>query len=236
MAPEQVLGSTVGPRADLYTLGVVLHELLSGSVPFSGGSALGVLHRHLNEAPLPLRQVRPEVPEPLEALVLRLLAKDPLHRPADAQEVYLALAPLLPGPAAPGVPAFGGPMDPTRPFRHPSAPWLQARRSPLPPTRREDVAGAVDEARRLLAEGRVGAAVQILGRALPVAAAVHGEDSVVVRMLRKQYAATLMEDGQFRLALPELQRLAEQRAAEAGPTDPQLLRLRADAAHCLAHL
>lgn len=232
MAPEQVLGAEVGPQADLYTLGVVLHELLSGSVPFSGGSALGVLHRHLNEAPLPLRRLRPEVPAPLEDLVLRLLAKDPRDRPADAQEVYRALAPLLPTPATTDAPGPGGPMDPTRPFRQPSAPWPEPRRSPPQPGPREQVAAAVDEVRRLLGEGRIGPAVDILGAALPVAVAVHGRDSVVVRMLRKQYAATLMEDGRYHLALPELRLLAEQRTADAGPTDPQALRFRAEAAYC----
>ena len=65
MAPEQAMDGTVGPRTDLYALGAVLHELLSGSVPFPGSSALGVLHRHLYEPPLPLRRLRPEVPEPL---------------------------------------------------------------------------------------------------------------------------------------------------------------------------
>ncbi|MGG8409343.1 serine/threonine-protein kinase, partial [Streptomyces sp. 12297] len=116
MAPEQAMGGAVGPYTDLYALGVVLHELLSGSVPFAGSTALGVLHRHLYEAPLPVRQLRPEVPHALEALVLRLLAKDPQHRPASAQEVYEALVPLLPGrtttPAGPGA----RPLDPTRPF------------------------------------------------------------------------------------------------------------------------
>ncbi|MCF1650597.1 serine/threonine-protein kinase, partial [Streptomyces indiaensis] len=88
MAPEQAMGGAVGPYTDLYALGVVLHELLSGDVPFSGSTVLGVLHRHLYEPPLPVRRIRPEVPEALEALVLRLLAKDPQHRPASAQEVY----------------------------------------------------------------------------------------------------------------------------------------------------
>ncbi len=76
MAPEQAMGGAVGPRTDLYALGVVLHELLSGDVPFAGSTALGVLHRHLYEPPVPVRRTRPEIPVPLEALVLRLLAKD----------------------------------------------------------------------------------------------------------------------------------------------------------------
>jgi serine/threonine protein kinase len=127
MSPEQAMGGQVGPAGDLYSLGVVLHELLSGSVPFAGSSALGTLHRHLYEAPQPLRRVRPDVPPALEALVLWLLAKDPAQRPADAHAVYRTLVPLLPGPQSPQTPSRSGPSDPTRPFRLPFAPWPERR-------------------------------------------------------------------------------------------------------------
>ncbi|WP_327324061.1 protein kinase [Streptomyces sp. NBC_01210] len=238
MAPEQAMGGAVGPYTDLYALGVLLHELLSGNVPFAGSTALGVLHRHLYEPPLPVRQLRPEIPEPLEALVLRLLAKDPQHRPSGAQDVYETLAPLLPSRGAPG-----GPLDPTRPFLRPHAPWPDRVTSPPPDSRsaapvapRPDVAAAVDEVKRLLGEGSITQAVDILGGILPAAAAEHGEHSPVVRILRKQYATTLMDDGQYRRALPELRRLADDRAAEAGPADPQTLQFRYDAAQCLEQL
>ncbi|MER5463162.1 MULTISPECIES: serine/threonine-protein kinase [unclassified Streptomyces] len=238
MAPEQAMGGAVGPYTDLYALGVLLHELLSGNVPFAGSTALGVLHRHLYEPPLPVRQLRPEIPEPLEALVLRLLAKDPQHRPSGAQEVYESLAPLLPSRGAPG-----GPLDPTRPFLRPHAPWPDRVTSPPPDPRsaapvapRPDVAAAVDEVKRLLGEGSITQAVDILGGILPAAAAEHGEHSPVVRILRKQYATTLLDDGQYRRALPELRRLADDRTAEAGPADPQTLQFRYDAALCLEQL
>ncbi|WP_267882424.1 serine/threonine-protein kinase [Streptomyces sp. SCSIO 75703] len=241
MAPEQAMGGAVGPYTDLYALGVLLHELLSGNVPFAGSTALGVLHRHLYEPPLPVRRLRPEVPEALEALVLRLLAKDPQHRPASAQEVYEILALLLPSR---GVPT-GGPLDPTRPFVRPHAPWPDRARTPAPrpaavtppaEARRPDVAHAVDEVKRLLGEGRITQAVDILGAILPTAAEEHGENSPVVRTLRRQYAATLLDDGQYRRALPELRRLADERAAEAGRADPQSLRHRYEAAQCLEQL
>ncbi|MCM2390228.1 protein kinase [Streptomyces sp. CWNU-1] len=236
MAPEQAMGGAVGPYTDLYALGVLIHELLSGNVPFAGSTALGVLHRHLYEAPLPIRRLRPEVPEPLEALVLRLLAKDPQHRPSGALEVYEALAPLLPNRGAPS-----GPLDPTRPFLRPFAPWPDRAAVPSPPVAaptppRLDVAAAVDEVKRLLGEGSITQAVDILGSILPAAAAEHGEHSPVVRILRKQYATTLLDDGQYRRALPELRRLADDRLAEAGPADPQTLQFRYDAAQCLEQL
>ncbi len=239
MAPEQAMGGAVGPYTDLYAMGVLLHELLSGDVPFSGSTALGVLHRHLYEPPVPVRRLRPEVPEALEALVLRLLAKDPQHRPASAQEVYEHLALLLPARGTP----TGAPLDPTRPFLRPHAPWPDRARTPAPQpapvtpvAEKPDVAGAVDEVKRLLDEGRITQAVDILGAILPVAAEQHGGHSPVVRTLRKQYAATLMDDGQYRRALPELRLLADERAAEAGQSDPQSLRFRYEAAQCLEQL
>ncbi|MBT2398407.1 serine/threonine-protein kinase [Streptomyces sp. ISL-100] len=237
MAPEQAMGGAVGPYTDLYALGVLLHELLSGNVPFAGSTVLGVLHRHLYEPPLPVRQLRQDIPEPLEALVLRLLAKDPQHRPSSAQEVYEALVPLL--PAHGGVPS--GPLDPTRPFLRPHAPWPDRATTPpvaqpTPAQAQPDVAGAVDEVKQLLGEGRITQAVDILGGILPAAAAQHGERSPVVRILRKQYAATLLDDGQYRRALPELRRLADDRAAESGLADPQALQFRYDAAQCLEQL
>ncbi|MGW7412531.1 protein kinase domain-containing protein [Streptomyces sp. NPDC054863] len=241
MAPEQAMGGAVGPYTDLYAFGVLLHELLTGDVPFAGTTALGILHRHLHEPPLPVRQGRPEVPEPLEALVLHLLAKDPQHRPGSAQEVYERLAPLLPTRAVRPT----GPLDPTRPFLRPHAPWPDRAATvpppvpvqrPVPAPSRPDVAGAVDEVKQLLGEGRITQAVDILGSILPAAAAEHGERSPVVRILRKQYAATLLDDGQYRRALPELRRLAEDRAAESGPADPQALQFRHDAAQCLEQL
>lgn len=237
MAPEQAMGGAVGPFTDLYALGVLLHELLSGNVPFAGSTALGVLHRHLYEPPLPVRQLRPEVPEALEALVLRLLSKDPQHRPSGAHEVYEALLPLLPARGAPA-----GPLDPTRPFLRPHAPWPDRASAPpppppvAPPVARPDVAATVDEVKRLLGEGSLTRAVDLLGSILPAAAAEHGEHSPVVRILRKQYATTLMDDGQYRRALPELRRLAEDRANEAGPADPQTLQFRYEAAQCLEQL
>ncbi|MCZ0972674.1 serine/threonine-protein kinase [Streptomyces albulus] len=291
MAPEQAMGGAVGPYTDLYALGVLLHELLSGEVPFAGSTALGVLHRHLHEEPVPVRRLRPDVPEELEALVLHLLRKDPQARPADAQEVYAALAPSCPRPPAARAPAV--PMDPTRPFCQPHAPgrpvrpprrprrprrcWpprASPRRPPGPsptprlPRRRRpvertgphparpaaapgagatdvrasapagpDVAAAVDEVKHLLDQGRITRAVDILGGILPAAAERHGPHSPVVRTLRKQYAATLMDDGQYRRALPELRLLAEEYAKESGAgATRQALQFHYDAAQCLEQL
>ncbi|NGO73937.1 protein kinase domain-containing protein, partial [Streptomyces boncukensis] len=121
MAPEQAMGgSVVGPPADLYALGVLLYELLTGRPPFEAPEATGLLYKKLHELPAPVGRLRPEAPAPLAELVRRLLHKEPAARPAAAYEVYAALAPLLPraGGSGPGLP-----LDPSRPFREPMAPW-----------------------------------------------------------------------------------------------------------------
>lgn len=241
MAPEQALAGAVGPYTDLYSLGVVLHELLTGQAPFRATSAYVLLNQHVNARPTPVCEIRGGIPPALEDLVLRLLAKEPKDRPASAQEVYEALTPLLPARGT----HSGEPLDPTRPFVRPLAPWpdrpmVPAPRpqppvTPLPGSGKPDVAAAVDQVKHLLDAGRLTQAVDVLG-AILAAAEQHGEHSSVVRTLRKQYAVTLLDDGQYRRALPELRRLADERAAEAGWSDPQSLRFRYDAAHCLEQL
>ncbi|NYI08268.1 serine/threonine-protein kinase [Allostreptomyces psammosilenae] len=132
MAPEQAYSTTVDRRTDLYALGCLLHEMLTGQAPFRAPTAYALVAMHRATPPTPVRQLRPEVPEALERLVLDLLAKEPDARPADAHEVYRRLAPLLPAadPALPVPPLGFGMPDPTRPFRFPLAPVLSAPAAP----------------------------------------------------------------------------------------------------------
>ncbi|MEV7581638.1 serine/threonine-protein kinase [Streptomyces erythrochromogenes] len=107
MAPEQIRGDTVGPATDLYALGCLLYELLTGLPPFTG-EPLSVLSRHLEQPPVPVRARRPDVPLALDRLVGQLLAKEPGKRPASAAAVGDALlgaergkvATRIPPPAA----------------------------------------------------------------------------------------------------------------------------------------
>ncbi|MEU0395773.1 protein kinase [Streptomyces sp. NPDC006208] len=94
MAPEQFKAGQVTQAADLYALGCVLYEMLTGVPPFTGEGAYELAEKHVNEAPTPLRLIRQEVPKDLARLVDRLLAKDPANRPADAVAVRDALLPL----------------------------------------------------------------------------------------------------------------------------------------------
>jgi serine/threonine protein kinase len=82
---------TLGPTTDIYSLGVVLYEMLSGVLPFNGTTSLVVAMQHATMPPPPLRGVVPEIPRAVESLVHRALAKDPNHRFQSAREMGLAL-------------------------------------------------------------------------------------------------------------------------------------------------
>ena len=85
ISPEQARGETVDPRSDLYSLGATAYQLLTGHTPFEGETTRDILRGHFTEEPEPPRRHVPDVPGGLEALVLRLLAKEPDGRPPGAE-------------------------------------------------------------------------------------------------------------------------------------------------------
>lgn len=92
ISPEQAQGRQATPLSDIYSLGVVIYEMLTGRLPFTGDSALAVAMKHITETPIPPRQLNPQIPPGLEALVLQAMAKDPAQRPASALELANALS------------------------------------------------------------------------------------------------------------------------------------------------
>ncbi|MFQ6030122.1 MAG: serine/threonine-protein kinase PknK, partial [Dehalococcoidia bacterium] len=91
MPPEQAMGGEVTPKADLYSLGAMLYEMVTGRPPFLGDDSVAIIGQHINTPPVAPTWHCPECPRPLEALILRLLAKDPAERPESATDVLAAL-------------------------------------------------------------------------------------------------------------------------------------------------
>jgi serine/threonine-protein kinase len=91
MSPEQALGKPVDERADLYSLGIILYEMLVGEVPFSDQSTAAILVKQVSELPVRPSVRRPEVSPALEAIALRCMEKDPANRFQSADEVFTAL-------------------------------------------------------------------------------------------------------------------------------------------------
>jgi len=105
MAPEQAVRGETGPRGDLFALGVVLYEMLSGARPFAGQTDFSTLHAIVNDQPPRLRHVRPSVPAALDRIVHKLLEKDPERRMQSAEELaseLYALAGFAPAPRSAG--------------------------------------------------------------------------------------------------------------------------------------
>lgn len=92
MSPEQLSDETITGQSDLFSLGVVIYELLSGKHPFAAENFSRLINRILNEEPLPLREVRRDIPAPLQEIVMRAMAKKPAQRYATGLELATDLS------------------------------------------------------------------------------------------------------------------------------------------------
>lgn len=91
VAPELIRGDAVDHRADLYSLGITLYEIVTGKLPFQGDSTMTILRQHVEAQPDIPRHFGPDVPEALRTIILKLLAKDPVNRYASANEIIRAI-------------------------------------------------------------------------------------------------------------------------------------------------
>jgi len=126
MAPEQAVGSSKDPRVDVYSVGVMAYEMLTGRAPFTGPTAFHVITKHINEPPKPPRRLNWEIPREVEAIILQALAKQPADRFGSIHEMRHALAAVTaqtgveptcdppPEPSASGFASSATPVSPPR--------------------------------------------------------------------------------------------------------------------------
>jgi beta-lactam-binding protein with PASTA domain/predicted Ser/Thr protein kinase len=141
LSPEQARGEVVDARSDLYSTGCLLYELLTGRPPFTGESPVSIAYQHVSEDPVPPSQLDPAVPESVDAVVMKSLAKSPDDRYQSAaefrQDVERAIAgapvtALIPAGAAAGAAAATQVMSPTgatpaaAPEKKQTSPWVWA--------------------------------------------------------------------------------------------------------------
>lgn len=256
MAPEQALNSAVGPRADLYALGCVLFELLTGNPPYRADNPLGMLHRHMNDPVPSVVEHRAGVPDALVQLVFGLLAKDPQHRPGSAGEVYEILAPFgaveSERAADLAMTVVGGErVDPTMPYRYPFGPLPP--RMPLPSTRvdiarpraavelveppsLDELAEVEERAWALAEEERFTQAAELIETAIRPLRKGHGAKQPRILELRLNLANLHVLAGAFRQALPEFQQLIVDLAQRPVPEQELIWQCRQQAAVCQAEL
>ena len=133
LAPEQALDSrTADVRADVYSLGCTLYQLLTGSAPFAGGSMMEKLLAHRERPPQPLAPQRPDLPLGLSAVVERMMAKEPAQRLATPAEVADALAPYIKAANAADLEVVGAVME-SRASQLPTLHQPRTKRTKLAP-------------------------------------------------------------------------------------------------------
>ncbi len=103
MSPEQVSGKKVDERADIYSLGIILYELFTGKVPFTGPSAISIGFQQMKDYPPPPASVNPQIPAAVEAVILKALQKNPMHRHRSVVELKEELEAAVHQPAGSSV-------------------------------------------------------------------------------------------------------------------------------------
>ncbi|TDD75085.1 serine/threonine protein kinase [Actinomadura darangshiensis] len=239
-AMEQVYGSP-GPQSDLYSLGCVLYEMLTGRHVFPGATPYEVLRRHEEEAPTPPRVLRPDVPPGLDALALQLLAKQPADRPANADETYHRLLQFV--SSLEPLPGIVDTIDSQHLYAFAVSRIEISGSAPAPPVEKpvelptlDEVVQARAEAGDLAEAGRYTQAAELLSDLTEPARLALGDDDPEYLGLRLDLADVLFQGGDYRRAVPAYRIAAVTLSEFYGPDDPHVLDCREQEAVSQAHL
>ncbi|MFC6013009.1 serine/threonine-protein kinase [Nocardia lasii] len=242
MAPEQVRGKTVVPQTDLYSLGLVIYELLTGVRAMLGSSEFDTMYNQITAPPPVLVPERDGVPEELAVLVTSMLAKEPIDRPADAATVHAVLMRYVgaldalmenPEPASPArlyataVGASAATRTATTRLRTDAD-----AAAPAPEFTRGDLDRAVRRARDLADESRYVPAIDGLKDLLGVAVPELGSRDGDVVDARVRLADLCLESGDNAQASTLYSDLIDDLTAERGPYDDQVMYCQRQLATC----
>jgi serine/threonine protein kinase len=238
MSPEQCLGQPVAAASDIYSLGCLLCELLTGDQPFFGSESMPLRAHHLQTPPPSVRTRRPVVPAEVDALVTAMLAKDAAARPC-ASAVYDTLLPFALSSPADGVTGAAGDTedwdwdrDPTRPFRRP----LLAVPTRPAETAAEQALLTDAEAKLLL--GNVEALLQAEHPAEAINlledAAGRAPDAAYALELRRALAAALLYAGEYTRAATLFDAVGSDYRRYLPAADPLVLECAYHAGHAYA--
>ncbi|MEV7005869.1 serine/threonine-protein kinase [Streptosporangium sp. NPDC051022] len=223
MSPEQVRAQPLGPGSDLYALGCVMYEMLTGKHVFPGPSEYETLHQQVSDAPRAASRIRGEIPRELDELVLGLLEKRPEDRPRDAPAVFAYLSALTSGTVH--LPDFVHPASADSPVRmyaralaalvggdRPDV--IDQVRQPVLLDEEPQLTGVADlpairaRVTDLVRESRYTQAVEILTEVAGSAERLLGSDDGEVLSLRLELADILFEGGDYRPAASHYRELA----------------------------